>query len=258
MPISAFDVTNIRNSLEGLGDSVRQSRLDKEKREDEMRRELIQRQLANAAESRQERGLTIEEKRLEAERGRGDELKKQGEYNRDPENPENQERTARAKMLEAQAEKLGIREITVAWTDATGNPVQMVGTPQEIAVAQKANPPAPQSKITSKFTTKDGVEHTITGTPEQLKAQQAALGEQGGGIQPPMEDVTTKTEPGALPGMPSKTTTTTKGKQPAGEPAAPPTATAVSEYENEAAARAAGKGAGDIVTLKGVGKVRLK
>lgn len=70
MPLSQFDVRNLNESMSQLGDTFRQRRLDQQQREDEMRRELIQKQLAEASANRQERGLTIEQKRLETEQGR--------------------------------------------------------------------------------------------------------------------------------------------------------------------------------------------
>jgi hypothetical protein len=66
--LSPFDVTNLNHSMESLGDTFRQRRLDKQKEEDDMRREMIQKQMADAAQSRQERGLTIEQNRLELEK----------------------------------------------------------------------------------------------------------------------------------------------------------------------------------------------
>jgi hypothetical protein len=56
--------------MESLGDTFRQRRLDKQKEEDDMRREMIQKQMADAAELRQQRGLDIENKRLETETAR--------------------------------------------------------------------------------------------------------------------------------------------------------------------------------------------
>ncbi len=79
MGLTPFDVQNLNRSMEGLGDTFRQNRLDKRKEEEDMRREMLQQQMANASEERQKRGLSIEEQRLQEEKNRGQREQQQGE-----------------------------------------------------------------------------------------------------------------------------------------------------------------------------------
>ena len=108
---------------------------------------------------------------------------KQAAYERDPKTPENRLRGAQATVAEDAVKKLGISQVDASWTTADGQQITLKGSPDEIKKAAADNPPSPQSKVTSRFITKDGVEHVITGTPEQLKAQQETLAGAGGGIQ---------------------------------------------------------------------------
>ena len=104
------------------------------------------------------------------------------QYQESPTNPENRVRSAQATVAEDAVKKLGVTQISSSWETAEGQKIDLTGTPDQIKQAAKDNPPAPTAKITSRFVTKDGVEHVISGTQEQLQKQQQALADQGGGI----------------------------------------------------------------------------
>jgi hypothetical protein len=70
MPLSQFDVVNLNRSMSDLGDTFRQRRLDKQKEEEDMRRELLAKEIADTNAARQNRGLDIEQRRLQVEQDR--------------------------------------------------------------------------------------------------------------------------------------------------------------------------------------------
>lgn len=65
------DVELLNRSMEGLGDTFRTNRLDKERRERDIRDDLLRREMVDTNAKRADRSLAIEQRRLEAEENRG-------------------------------------------------------------------------------------------------------------------------------------------------------------------------------------------
>jgi hypothetical protein len=250
MPINAFDVTNLNHSMESLGDTFRQRRLDKQKEEGDIQHELIQKQMADAAQSRQERGLTIEQNRLALEQNRGAQEQARG----DLQDKQNFLKTVMTLNATGQLQDV---DAVNEWLNKDPHFSQMgiqLKTP-----AQKPAPNVGQSAAAQAL--QEAARWRAEGNNEYADLLEKVVKQEGSAkTSPGYQTTTVKPELGIDNKATGNSLTNITTRVPLGSPAVapPPVAPAIPTYPDEASARTAGKQAGDVVTITGVGKVRLK
>lgn len=167
------DVELMNQSFGGLAETILRNRMLSEQKADKERGYGLQERELGMRDEELKRRAASDTVNREMEREKLD-------YEKDPNNPRNQEQTSLAKYHNEQMKQLGVKTIKSTWQTEDGRNVNFDGPTSDLPEAVKANPPSRSKKQRIEFTTKDGVKHTIEATPEELQAQTEAFNKSPG------------------------------------------------------------------------------